>query len=151
MYPQCLYILAIPMTEVTEQVPINTNIINYTHDGYSQTYQTLLINSAGLSASSAAGRGAMVQPTGWTRARNCGRWLLVLCFSSYARSSAAFDCTEDSHCQYGGCDNRACSSTSSECVDGFWTASCVSTTYISTTQQSERLCAAFPPSRVALL
>ena len=140
------------MTEETEQVPINTNIINYTHDGYSQNIsQTQRNNSAGLSASSAAGRGAMVQPTGWTRARNCGRWLLILCFSSHARSSAAFACTEDSQCQYEGCNNRACSSSSSDCVDGFWRAHCVSTTYMSTTQQSERLCAAFPPSRVALL
>ena len=31
MYPQCLYILAIPKRRFTEQ--FNTNIINYTHDG----------------------------------------------------------------------------------------------------------------------
>ena len=76
----------------------------------------------------------------------------------------AYSCTSDAGCAYEGCNDRscACSSSSSNCVNGFWTgystcnngvwdAICVSTTYVTTTKQAETLCTVFPLCRIVLL
>ena len=68
--------------------------------------------------------------------------LLVLLVAAQVGPGRAYDCTSDADCQYQGCSDIscACSSTSSICVNGFWTGYsacnngvwdtiCVSTTY----------------------
>ena len=54
--------------------------------------------------------------------------LAVLVLASLVGSTQAYSCTSDSHCQFQGCNDRPCSSTSSYrdsyCVNGKWKAQC---------------------------
>ena len=49
--------------------------------------------------------------------------LVVLFVAALVGSAQAYDCTSDADCQYPLCNDIscACSSTSSNCVNGFWT------------------------------
>ena len=93
-----------------------------------------------------------------------GCLLGTLVLAAQVGPARAYDCTSDAECQYDGCHDVscACSSSWSECVNGFWTgystcnngvwdAICVSTTYISTTKQAETLCTVLSLSRITLL
>ena len=93
-----------------------------------------------------------------------GGLLGTLVLAAQVGPARAYDCTSDAECQYDGCHDVscACSSSSSNCVNGFWTgysacnngvwdAICVSTTYISTTKQAETLCTVLSLSRITLL
>ena len=42
------------------------------------------------------------------------------------RAEAAYYCSSDADCQYPGCNDRSCSSSSSRCNNGVWDAKCVS-------------------------
>jgi hypothetical protein len=93
-----------------------------------------------------------------------GGLLGTLVLAAQVGPARAYSCTSDAGCAYEGCNDRscACSSSSSNCVNGFWTgcstcnngvwdAICVSTTYVTTTKQAETLCTVFPLCRIVLL
>jgi hypothetical protein len=50
--------------------------------------------------------------------------LAVLVAASQVSSAQAYGCTNDTHCQYSPCSTYACSSSSSNCVNGKWRAYC---------------------------
>jgi hypothetical protein len=52
----------------------------------------------------------------------------VLVMAAQIGAAQVYDCSSDSECQYSGCNDNACSSSSSYCVNGFWKAECVSLT-----------------------
>ena len=97
-------------------------------------------------------------------AASMGGLLGTLVLAAQVGPARAYSCTSDAGCAYEGCNDRscACSSSSSNCVNGFWTgystcnngvwdAICVSTTYVTTTKQAETLCTVFPLCRIVLL
>jgi hypothetical protein len=96
-------------------------------------------------------------------ALGCVLGVLVLA-AQVGPARAVYACTSDAGCAYEGCNDVscACSSSDSNCVNGFWTgysecnngvwdAICVSTTYVTTTKQAETLCTVFPLFRIVLL
>ena len=90
--------------------------------------------------------------------------LAVLVLAAQVGPARAYSCTSDADCAYATCNDIscACSSSSSFCVNGFWTgystcnngvwdAICVSTTHVTTTKQAETLCTVVPLCRIVLL
>jgi hypothetical protein len=93
-----------------------------------------------------------------------GGLLGTLVLAAQVGPARAYACTLAAQCAYEGCNDRSCACSSSDyrCVNGFWTgystcnngvwdATCVSTTYVTTTKQAETLCTVFPLFRIVLL
>ena len=53
-------------------------------------------------------------------------WLLLVAGLG-PQVEAAYSCDSDADCQYEGCNDISCSSSSSFCDNGVWDAGCVST------------------------
>ena len=53
-------------------------------------------------------------------------WLLLVAGLG-PQVEAAYSCDSDADCQYEGCNDMSCSSSSSRCNNGVWDAYCVST------------------------
>mgnify|MGYP004089156753 CR=1 FL=1 len=51
----------------------------------------------------------------------------LVAFSLMGQAHAAYSCSTKADCNYDGCANRACSSSSSYCNNGVWDYGCVST------------------------
>jgi len=80
-----------------------------------------------------------------------GGLLGTLVLAAQVGPARAYACTSAAQCAYEGCNDVSCSSTSSYCNNGVWDATCVSTTYVTTTKQAETLCTVFPLFRIVLL
>ena len=50
----------------------------------------------------------------------------LVAFSLMGQAHAAYSCSTKADCNYDGCANRACSSSSSYCNNGVWDYNCVS-------------------------
>jgi len=50
-------------------------------------------------------------------------WLGLL--AAQLGSVKAYECFSDDQCKYEGCDDKPCSTSDSNCVNGFWRAFCV--------------------------
>ena len=50
----------------------------------------------------------------------------LVAFSLMGQAHAAYSCSTKADCNYDGCANRACSSSRSNCNNGFWVYGCVS-------------------------
>ena len=51
----------------------------------------------------------------------------LVAFSLMGQAQADYSCSTKADCNYDGCANRACSSSSSYCNNGVWDYGCVST------------------------
>ena len=51
----------------------------------------------------------------------------LVALSTMGQAHAAYSCSTKADCNYDGCANRACSSSSSYCNNGVWNYYCVST------------------------
>ena len=93
-----------------------------------------------------------------------GCLLGTLVLAAQVGPARAYSCTSDADCAYATCNDIscACSTSSVNCVNGFWTgystcnngvwdAICVSTTHVTTTKQAETLCTVVPLCRIVLL
>ena len=82
-----------------------------------------------------------------------GCLLGTLVLAAQVGPARAYSCTSDADCAYATCNDFSCSGyeSYSRCNNGVWDATCVSTTYTSTTKQAETLCTVLSLSRITLL